>query len=214
MLRADLHLHTCYSYDCRLTPQDLVARCPRVGIDCLAVTDHGSIEGALKVRELAPFPVIIGEEVRTREGEILGLFLQEAVPQGLAAREAVARIRDQGGLAGVPHPFDRYYRGALKKETLLELLPQLHFLEVFNARSFLSQDSVPEFARGHGLPGTAGSDAHSGYEVGWAYVEMPPFNGPQEFLASLAQGTVRGRHTPRWCHFLAPGRRLLKALGA
>ena len=213
MLRADLHLHTCYSPDCRLSLQDILRRCGEVGIDCLAVTDHGTIEGALRARELAPFPVIVGEEVMTREGEVLGLFMEKTIPSGLTAARTVELIREQGGLAGVPHPFDRFYRSCLRRDTLLDLLPRLQLIEAFNARSLFHRDQAQAFAQSHGLLMTAGSDAHTLGEVGRAYVEMPPFQGPQGFLQSLEKGKIGGGTTPLWVHFLGPWQKFLKALG-
>jgi predicted metal-dependent phosphoesterase TrpH len=206
--RADLHLHTCYSPDSRLSLQEVLRRCPEAGIDCLAVTDHGTVEGALRVREMATFSVIVGEEVMTTEGEMLGFFLEKTVPSGLSAARTVELIREQGGLVGVPHPFDRFYRSCLKRETLMALLPQVQFIEGFNARSIFQRGKAQDFARGHGLVMTAGSDAHTPAEVGRAYVEMPPFQGPQGFLESLGKGRIVGRTTSVWVHFLGPWRKL------
>lgn len=187
-------------------------RCREVGIDCLAVTDHGTIEGALRAREMATFPVIVGEEVMTREGEVLGFFLEKPVPPGLTAAQTVELIQGQGGLAGVPHPFDRFYRSCLRRDTLMDLLPRLNFIEAFNARSLFHRDQAPAFARGHGLLMTAGSDAHTLGEVGRAYVEMPPFQGPQGFLESLEKAKIGGGTTSLWMHFLGPWQKVLKGL--
>jgi len=213
LLRADLHLHTCYSPDCRVSLKEILNRCPEVGIDCLAVTDHGTIEGALRAREMATFPVIVGEEVMTLEGEVLGLFLEKCVPSGLTAAQTIELIRGQGGLAGVPHPFDGLYRSCLSRETILALLSQLHFIEAFNARSLFHRNQARDFARSRGLRMSAGSDAHTLGEVGRAYVEMPPFEGPQGFLESLEKGKIGGGSTSLWVHFRGPWQKLVKGRG-
>jgi len=162
---------------------------------------------------MASFPVVVGEEVRTTDGEVLGFFLEKTIPSGLSAARAVELIREQGGLAGVPHPFDRYYRSCLKREVLLELIPRLSFIEAFNARSIFHREQAQAFAQSHGLLMTAGSDAHTGGEVGRAYVEMPPFEGPQGFLESLGKGKIGGGSTSLLVHFVAPWQKCLKALG-
>ena len=162
---------------------------------------------------MASFPVMVGEEVMTGEGEVLGLFLEKTIPSGLPAAQTVELIREQGGLAGVPHPFDRFYRSCLRRDTLLDLLPRLQFIEAFNARSLFHRDQAQAFAQSHGLLMTAGSDAHTLGEVGRAYVEMPTFEGPQGFLESLAKAKIGGGSTSLWVHFLAPWQKVLKTLG-
>src|SRR5436190_17785030 len=106
-LRADFHSHSHYSRDSVLNPRTFIDRCLKRGIDCIAVTDHNEIEGAFVIQKLAPpeLKVIIGEEVKSSEGEIIGLFLQEFVPRGLTPEETVRAIQEQGGLAVVPHPY-------------------------------------------------------------------------------------------------------------
>lgn len=212
LLRADLHIHSCYSFDSSSTPQGIVARCLKRGINCIAITDHGTVAGALATKEIAPFPVIVGQEILTREGELMGFFLKEDIPAGLSPAEAIARIQEQGGIVGVPHPFDNLTRSSLSRQALERLLPQLQVLEGFNARSLLEQDAVARLAREHGLALSAGSDAHTLWEIGNAFVEMPPFTTPQEFLASLAQGQIRGHRSPLWVHGVSVWHRLLRRL--
>ena len=108
MIKADLHVHTCYSVDCNTPLQRIVDRCLKIGINCLAVADHNTISGALKLKEMAPFKVISAEEIMTSMGELIGLFLTEEVPKGLSPEETIARIKSQGGLVGIPHPYGRH----------------------------------------------------------------------------------------------------------
>ena len=127
-VRADLHNHTTFSPDSILSPRDVVRRAKEIGIDWVAITDHNTVRGGLVVREIADgFRVIVGEEIKSAEGEILGLFLEENVPRGLPARESIARIRDQGGIVGVPHPFDSL-RSALAEPALTALAGDIDFV--------------------------------------------------------------------------------------
>ncbi len=194
-IRVDLHCHTRYSFDSSMPPEVLVDRCVRRGIGALAVTEHNNIDGALAVRKIAPFKVIIAEEIKTNQGEIIGLFLNEAVPRGLTPQETVARIKSQGGLAAVPHPFDRFRGGSRLKERALELVAgDIDIMEAFNCRTTLLRDSerAEAFGRAHGHVLGVGSDAHTPYEIGGGYVEMEDFDlrSPQEFLAKLREGTI------------------------
>ena len=148
--------------------------------------------------------VIVGEEVRTAEGEILGLFLTEDVPRDLLAGETIARIKDQGGLVGVPHPFDPA-RSALHAAALSQLAGQIDFIEGLNARIIFGTHNkqAQEFAREHDLPVSAASDAHSPGEVGRAFVQMPAFDGPGAFLESLRQGRLCGRLSSPLVHMIS-----------
>jgi len=194
LIRADLHNHTFYSPDGITSPQRFVKECQRRGIDCAAVTEHNTIRGGLAVQEIAPFMVIVGEEVRSSRGEILGLFLTREVPPGLSPEETMERIVEQGGLVGIPHPFDRF-RGALEYESMRRLTPRINFIEAFNARTTFPGDNgrALRYAQDNDLPISAASDAHSPWEMGHAYVEMPAFEGPQSFLAALREGQIVGR---------------------
>jgi len=196
LLRADLHVHTSFSHDGQATPEDIAARCERVGLSCVAVTDHDTIAGALETRRVAPFRVIVGEEVNTRSGHVVGLFLSEEIPAGLSAIETVQAIKEQGGLVLLPHPFDRFRSGVLRRISPEALLPLVDAVEVFNARTLLPQDNhlARRLADRHGLPATAGSDAHSAHEMGRTYLEMPNFDGtPNGFLQALAKATLMTR---------------------
>jgi len=195
LLKADLHTHTYFSPDSITSPDKYVQTCLKRSINCVAVTDHGSIGGALAIEKLASFRVIIGEEVESAEGEIIGLFLQEEVPAGLSPEETVQRIKGQGGLVCIPHPFDRFRAEHLAEAALMRILPQVDIIEALNARTILRRDNdhAARFAQEHGLAVSAGSDAHSTRELGRACVEMAEFEGPREFLAALREGRIVGR---------------------
>ncbi len=212
-IRLDLHVHTDASPDSLLTPTALLRACRERGLDGIAVTDHNRLDGALKVARLAPADllVIVGEEVRTVQGELLGFFLREQLPPGQDALETARAIRAQGGLIGVPHPCDSFRR-VLPSEALNALLQAglLDFVEGRNGRVLWPGDNhrAEELGRRLGLPLTAGADAHSALEVGACTTQLPAFEGPREFLAALAEGQLQGRPSPVWIHLLSTGTRL------
>jgi predicted metal-dependent phosphoesterase TrpH len=203
LLKADLHLHSEYSMDCNTPLEKIIKRCQEVGVNCIALCDHGTAEGALKMREIAPFKVIVAEEVLTPYGEIMGMFLEETIPSGLSVAETISRIKAQNGLVCIPHPFDTFRSSALKSQVIEEIADQIDIFEVLNARGILSRDSVKAeaFAAKHGLVRSAGSDAHTLREIGNAYIEMPDFEGKDDFLEALKKGKISGQRTNPLIHF-------------
>jgi predicted metal-dependent phosphoesterase TrpH len=189
-----------WSGDSTTTPEELERAVLEAGIDVLCITDHNAVRGAQQLAGELPCRVVVGEELRTHAGEIIGLFLTEHVPFGVAPREAAERIRDQGGLVYIPHPFDPMRRN-LAEAALLELTGAglIDAIEVFNAKTQLNslQEQAAAFAEHHGILAGAGSDAHVPEALGSAYVEMPDFDGPEEFLANLADARVVGHHFDR-----------------
>ncbi|MFA4836173.1 MAG: PHP domain-containing protein [Dehalococcoidia bacterium] len=203
-MKVDLHIHTCYSPDSNSSLEDIISQCRNLGIGCVAITDHGTIEGALAMKKLSPFPVIVSEEVMSSDGEIIGYFLKETIPSGLSPEEVMARIKQQGGLVCLPHPFDGFGRHPLKAAKRESLLSQIDIIETFNARSLTLKysETARAFARENGLLSSAGSDAHAPREVGKAYVEMPAFDGPEQFKLALGKGRVVGQKNGLIDHFM------------
>lgn len=176
-MRIDCHLHTMWSGDATTTPEELADAVAASGIDVVCVTDHSTIDGALALAEsgVLGVPVIVGEEMRTTEGELIGLFLTERVPFGLKPAEAVGRIRDQGGIVYVPHPFDPL-RHCLRRDALVGLVGDggVDIVETLNGKTSLASlnEEAAEYARVSGLPGGGGSDAHVPAAVGAAWVDV------------------------------------------
>jgi predicted metal-dependent phosphoesterase TrpH len=212
LLKADLHVHTEYSLDCNTPLEKIVSRCIEKGINCIAIADHGTAEGALKLRETAPFTVIVAEEILTPYGEIMGMFLKETIPSGLSVAETLARIKTQGGLVCIPHPFDVLRGSALRSHVIEEIADQIDIIEVLNARVMLPQNSAKAraFASKHNIVQGAGSDAHTLREIGNAYIEMPEFKGRDDFLDALRKGKIRGHMTNPVIHFASIWTKLRK----
>jgi len=201
-VRVDMHVHTRLSFDSRSEPDAVVARAMARGLGRVAITDHNEIQAALELAGRFPNRVIPGEEVKTREGvDVIGLYIDEWIPKGTPARETCQRIRDQGGLVYVPHPFASGKGGGGR--ILDEIHDLIHVVEAFNARlhrASLNQQAA-DWARERDLPVGAGSDAHTLGEIGNAYVEVPAFkNDADSFLAALANATVQGREAHRFVH--------------
>jgi predicted metal-dependent phosphoesterase TrpH len=215
LLKADLHVHTRYSPDSISSPEKIVQRCLDIGINCLAITDHNSIAGALETKRIAPFKVIIGEEILTDSGEIIGYFLTEEIPPHLSPEETVKCIKSQGGLVCIPHPCDSLRpQSRLQRRALERILPQVDLIEVYNSRTLLLRDTTRarQLAQKHGLPGTAGSDAHVVQEVGRSFIEIPEFDDAEQFRKALAQGRITGNRTSIVIHFYNIRNRLFKLL--
>lgn len=210
MMRIDLHCHSEASHDCRTPLTSFPARCAARGISVQAITDHNEIWGAQKLQTLVQgsgLTVIVGEEISSRDGELIGLFLNEKISPGLSAEETVAAIRAQGGLVLLPHGFDPLKRWRLKPEALEQLANNIDIIETFNAR--ISQPHwnrvAVRWAETHQRIQSAGSDAHTLGQVGDAWVQTPqrPIREPSDLLQALREGTVMGRWThPAWAFVL------------
>jgi hypothetical protein len=203
MLKADFHIHTKYSMDCRNELEDIVKRCQKLGLNCIAIADHDAVEGGLELQKIAPFKVIVAEEVQTYNGEVMGMFLKKRIASGIPLQQAIAAIKEQGGLVNIPHPFDPMRGLRLNADEFNKLAPQIDMIEVFNARVPTTQTNTKaeNFAREHNLPGTAGSDSHSIAEMGSVAVAMNDFTTPAEFLAALRTATIEGKRASPFVHF-------------
>jgi predicted metal-dependent phosphoesterase TrpH len=215
LIRVDLHSHTHFSKDGITTPEEFVRRNVAAGIDCIAVSDHNNIDGAREVERQASFRVIVSEEIKSSEGEIIGYFLKDPIPRDMTPEETVRAIKDQRGLIGVPHPFDRARSSPLATSALLRILPDVQILEVYNARNLLQADNkrAEAFAARHGLIRSAGTDAHSGPEIGHTFVEMPNFTDRDDFLEALRAGRIHGHAANPLVHLLSTFAKIRWRLG-
>ena len=207
-VKGDFHTHTRHSGDCDTPTETVVRRCAAAGLTWVAITDHNSISGALEAREIASricpdLRIIVGEEVKSSAGDIIGLFLEEEIPKGLSPLDTVKRIKDQGGLVSIPHPFDRIRRGPLPKWALEEVGPHANFVEVLNARTILPGDLARcrDLAEWASLAPLGVSDSHTPGEFGSAYTEIEDFDGsPASLIEAVRAGRVAGRRSSPLVH--------------
>ena len=195
-LKLDMHTHSEYSPDSRTPIETQAKALIAAGIDVVCATDHNTIEGALRLRDLATsLRVIVGEEVTTRDGEIIGLFLEKPIPIGLSGEETISRIHDQGGVVSVPHPFSRNRLRHIRRDALERLWQQIDCIEVFNAREAFAADNLraAAFAKERNIPGAVGSDAHRTSEIGRAWLEIDEFTDQHSFIEAVRNGAVHGR---------------------
>lgn len=207
--KIDLHAHTWHSRDCPVSPERLVRAAKRRGLDGIAITNHGRFAGHTAAREAGgpDFHVIPGEEVYSTAGEIIGLFLRDEIANGLSPEATCEAIRAQGGVVIVPHPYDRYRKGAIGEEVLdcLVRAGLVDAIEVFNGRMVIPMDNraARRYAIAHHLPMTAGSDGHSTWEYGSSSIAIAPFADAASFLAKLPQATLHPHRSPQWVHLIS-----------
>src|SRR5512147_3014261 len=202
MLRVEFHCHTVFSKDSLTSPQKLVETCHRKGIDRVVVTDHNTIAGARAAQVLDPELVIVGEEIMTTRGEILAAFVSEEIPKGLTPQETIRRLKDQGAFISVSHPFDSFRSGGWQEADLLEILPQVDAIEVYNSRCWLPRFNreARRFAEKHQVAGTVGSDAHVAFELGRSLLLLEPFEGPEGMRNVIRAGIQKVKWSPPWFH--------------
>jgi glycosyltransferase involved in cell wall biosynthesis/predicted metal-dependent phosphoesterase TrpH len=193
-LFADLHVHSNHSKDCTMEVAEVLARARDLGIDVLAITDHNSVDGGLEGRGLAAaygLRVIVGEEVKTAEGEVIGLFLERAIPAGMSFAATIAAIREQGGVVYVPHPFDRLHT-VPSRAVLKANVADLDIVEVFNSRIAFPafNEQAERFALRYRIPAAAGSDSHVLPGLGTALTAIDDFSGPSDFVAAFADSRI------------------------
>jgi predicted metal-dependent phosphoesterase TrpH len=204
-VRLDCHLHTVASGDAVTTLDELAARVAACRLDVVCITDHNVISAALTAVERGiGARVIVGEEVRTPDGDVIGLFLTERVPYVLPLARAVGRIRAQGGLVYAPHPFDPGRSSLGPALAPLCAGGLVDAIEVVNAKVAdpAHNQQAAGLAADFGLPGGAGSDAHDPAGIGAAYAELPDFDGPASFLDALHQARVFGEYRPHAPRYL------------
>jgi len=203
VLSAELHCHSSLSYDGRDPVELLLKQADAVGLDALAVTDHDEIDASLEAAERAAEYGLVGipgMEVSTAAGHVLALGVEERVPEGLPYGESLDRIRDLGGIAVVPHPFQESRHGVLANVSK-RALAEADAIEVYNSRLLTGRANrqAERFARERDMPMTAGSDAHISEMVGQAVTRI----GAEErsvdaILDAIREGrtTVEGKRTP------------------
>lgn len=195
-MKVDLHVHTRLSGHSLLSVESVARSARRRGLGAVAITDHDEIDAAFELKKV--FPTIIGEEVSCDEGDVIGLFLTEKI-EGGPALEVMDRIRAQGGLVMIPHPFDGLRKESLRSEGLCA---RGDLVEVFNSRVVRMKDNeyARSFAERHGLPMVVGSDAHTAIEIGMSWMDLESISDPHSFLRSINGAKVQTRKSPFLVH--------------
>ena len=211
----DLHVHTRYSPCARIRPQDIETIAARRGLGAVAITDHNTIRGALEVAGAArALKVIVGEEIATSQGELIGYFLKEEIAPQRSPRETIAEIRRQGGVVSIPHPFDRLRSSRLSPAALADVIEMVDLIEVFNARDILRLKDEQLLTRAFrcGVIPIVSSDAHLAFEIGRSYMLVEDFATPGEFLQHMRTARHVLRKSPFIVHLITKCSTALKKL--
>jgi predicted metal-dependent phosphoesterase TrpH/SAM-dependent methyltransferase len=212
-VKVELHVHTKYSYDCTSSFHNLIEACKNKHIDVLGVADHNEIRGAFRLRNLAPFKVLIGQEILTSEGEVVGFFLKESIDSGLSMEETIRRIKRQGGISYLPHPLDMTTRKtSVTNLNLRKTAESVDIIEVHNGRTIIPSDNKKalNLANENQKIMGVGSDAHTIYEIGRNYLEMDDFETSNEFLQSLQRATLVKSTVMPWIFLVTKWQRFKK----
>ena len=208
---ADFHCHTRFSRDSILREETFIRKAIERGLTHVCVTNHNNVEGAIAVRDKVAelglqdqLTVILGEEVSTSDGEVVGIFLTHTIPRGLSANETADEIHRQGGLVSIPHPFDPFRASHIREGPLRNLaeMGKIDAVEVFNSRITIPRhnEEAAEFAAHHGIPGIACSDSHSAFEVAMCFNSLPPFGSAGELKAGLPENEWHGSRSSVFIH--------------
>lgn len=198
----EFHCHTSASKDSLTAPAKLVAEAKRKGLGRLIISDHNTIAGAREAQMIDPEFVVVGEEIMTTRGEILAAFVKEEIPAGLPPDEVIRRLKNQGAFISVSHPFDSMRSGGWKEPDLVEILPWVDAIEVFNSRCMRRDfnQQAQQFAEKHNIPGTVGSDAHAAFEVGRSVLKLEPFDGPDGLRKVIRAAVPITKWSSPWVH--------------
>ncbi len=213
-MRLDFHVHTVFSFDSGIELRELINVILDKGLTGVAICDHNTVEGAKELRKIAPFLVIVGEEIKTIEGELIGYFLESAVPPALTPEETVERIKGQGGLVCLPHPFDRFRRSCLSQMAIERIKNEIDFVEGYNSRNILKEDNLraQRWAKENNKLIIAGSDAHTYYEVGRAYTDLPDFSRSEQLKEALKNACIYGTKSSCWVHAYSIAKKSLRRI--
>ena len=216
MISVEFHCHTYASKDSLTRPADLIAMARRKGIDRVIVTDHNSIAGAREAYRIDHELVIVGEEIMTTKGEILAAFVKEEVPPGLTPLETINILKEQGAFISVSHPFDELRKGGWMEHDLLEILPLVDAIEVYNSRCMLPRFNrrAELFAQKYNIAGTVGSDAHAAFEVGRSLLLLDQFTGPDEMRRVIRRGIPKVKWSPPWFHLTSRYASMIKKINS
>lgn len=192
-VKVDLHIHTSYSKDGRMSPEDLVRKAKRLGFDAISVTDHGTVKGAIEAERIAKriakdLIVIIGQEVKTKSGEILAYDIREDIEEERDLIQTCGEIKRKNGFLIIPHPFDPMRKGIGKRVD--DVMEYVDAVEGFNERTVISRfnEKTMRFVKEKRIPAIAGSDAHFIEEFGNTYTLVDSRRQGRDILRAIKEG--------------------------
>ena len=221
MIRMETHCHTRYSKDSLLLHSLLYMKCRLCPIDAIAICEHNNIQGALKFKEYCSKRknkvfVIVGEEIMTSSGEVIGLYLNEEIPAGLSCDETIDRIKSQGGVVYVPHPYDEKRAKTVLSEDCIRLNSyRIDCIECYNGRNVEEKYSVMQerIANKYGLVKVIGSDAHTLMEIGRNYMEVDSIpSNSSEFKSVIKSCTFHTKPCIKFSHKVTKFAKLIKMI--
>lgn len=214
----EFHCHTNYSEDAGAKAEAIIDICKKSGVTGIALTDHNEVEGALELKKIAPnwLTVIVGEEIETLQGEIIGLFLSKKIPPGRSLQNTIREIKIQGGLVIAPHPFDRLRSKKISNKDFEKHAASFDAIEAFNARTVFQNDNekAKNFALTKNKISIYGSDAHFIGEFGKTVMKNVNCLGPAEFLESLKKSSFITRKSPLYFHLLTKLKKAMNKINA
>ncbi|MDB5185515.1 MAG: putative metal-dependent phosphoesterase family [Candidatus Saccharibacteria bacterium] len=189
MFKVDLHTHSVASHDGGISLRDYERTLDSGLLDCIAITDHNRIDFAQKAQEQLGDRIIVGEEIMTTNGEVIGLFLTKPVPAGLMPKEAIKQIKDQGGIVYIPHPFETIRKG-IHPAILDELADDVDIIEICNGRAFLQnrRHKAVVWTKINRKLGGASSDAHGYHGLGSTYTRVDAIPTRETFIELFTRG--------------------------
>lgn len=200
-LRVDFHCHTVWSSDSFNSTSKILRFLKQNILERLVITDHNTLEGALKLKEKDPEHIIVGEEIQTSQGEVLAAFVTQEIPKGLPPYVVIDRLRAQGAFISLSHPYD-IQRSPWQEKTLKDMVKLVDAIEVFNARVYRAEynEQALAFAKAYGLAGTVGTDAHLASELGGSWLELPDFSSAEELRQVISIGIPNTHLSPVALH--------------
>lgn len=206
-------MHSEFSPDSVTKIEDIVARAKSLDLGKVIITDHNTTKGAMILKKRYPDFVVVGEEILTTRGEVLAFYVKEEIPRGLTPLETVKRLKDQGAVISLSHPYS-YSRAGWYEDEMHELFPYLDAIEVANGRNTrAANEKAANFAAQNGLAGTAGSDAHGLMELGRMTLTLDAFNTADELRTALKSAQVNGKPSSQWVRLTSRTAVVRKRLG-
>lgn len=217
-IKTEFHIHTKFSNDSSMGKFALYFMCKVRGVNCLAITDHNEIKGALNYKpwlESKGIQVIVGEEIFTSEGEIIGLFLTKKVQPHLSPEETIHEIKIQNGIVYVPHPYDeKRHQTVLSLDALARCADQIDCIEVYNGRNVKPEFSIKqnELSNRFMIQPIVGCDAHCFFEIGRnACITKASFS-KNNFKKLLREAEFQTKSCLKFSHFATRVIRVKKLL--